>query len=75
MEDAFAADIEKEMRGKLESEWRKRMEVLQSEKQQLAQQRQQVEQQRQVQEEELNRRLLSEKEKMQSSLSEIYAKA
>jgi hypothetical protein len=70
MEDAFAADIEKEMRGKLESEWRKRMEGLQAEKHQLAQQRQQVEQQRQIQEEELNKRLLSEKEKLHASLSE-----
>jgi len=74
MEDAFAADIEKEMRGKLESEWRKRMEGLQAEKQQLAQQRQQVEQQRQIQEEELNKRLLSEKEKLQASLSENIRK-
>lgn len=74
MEDAFAADIEKEMRGKLESEWRKRMDVLQAEKQQLAQQRQQVEQQKQAQEEELNRRLLSEKEKMQTALSENIRK-
>jgi len=74
MEDAFAADIEKEMRGKLESEWRKRMDVLQAEKQQLAQQRQQVEQQRQIQEEELNKRLLSEKEKLQASLSENIRK-
>jgi len=69
MEDAFAADIEKEMRGKLESEWRKRMDVLQTEKQQLAQQRQLIEQQRQAQEEELNKRLLLEKEKMQESLA------
>ncbi|WP_298732559.1 DUF2130 domain-containing protein [uncultured Chitinophaga sp.] len=75
MEDAFAADIEKEMRGKLESEWRKRMEVLQAEKQQLAQQRQLVEQQRQIQEEELNKRLLSEKEKLQASLSENIRKS
>lgn len=74
MEDAFAADIEKEMRGKLESEWRKRMDVLQAEKQQLAQQRQQVEQQKQAQEEELNRRLLSEKEKMHTALSENIRK-
>ena len=74
MEDAFAADIEKEMRGKLESEWRKRMEGLQAEKQQLAQQRQQVEQQRQIQEEELNKRLLSEKEKLHASLSENIRK-
>jgi hypothetical protein len=75
MEDAFAADIEKEMRGKLESEWRKRMDVLQAEKQQLAQQRQQVEQQKQIQEEELNKRLSSEKEKLQISLAENIRKS
>ncbi|KAA2240058.1 DUF2130 domain-containing protein [Chitinophaga agrisoli] len=74
MEDAFAADIEKEMRGKLESEWRKRMDGLNAEKQQLAQQRQQIEQLKQVQEEELNKRLLSEKEKMHESLSENIRK-
>ncbi len=74
MEDAFAADIEKEMRGKLESEWRKRMDGLNAEKQQLAQQRQQIEQLKQVQEEELNKRLLTEKEKMQETLSENIRK-
>ncbi|SEN95026.1 hypothetical protein SAMN04488505_11912 [Chitinophaga rupis] len=74
MEDAFAADIEKEMRGKMETEWRKRMEGLQAEKQQLVQQRQQIELQKQAQEEELNRRLLAEKEKMQESLSDNIRK-
>jgi len=74
MEDAFAADIEKEMRGKMETEWRKRMEGLQAEKQQLLQQRQQVELQKQAQEEELNKRLLAEKEKMQESLSDNIRK-
>jgi len=74
MEDAFAADIEKEMRGKMETEWRKRMEGLQAEKQQLVQQRQQIEQQKQAQEEELNKRLLFEKEKMQESLSDNIRK-
>ncbi|HEY8919090.1 MAG TPA: DUF2130 domain-containing protein [Chitinophaga sp.] len=74
MEDAFAADIEKEMRGKMETEWRKRMEGLQAEKQQLLQQRQQIELQKQAQEEELNKRLLAEKEKMQESLSDNIRK-
>lgn len=74
MEDAFAADIEKEMRGKMETEWRKRMEGLQAEKQQLVQQRQQIELQKQAQEEELNKRLLAEKEKMQESLSDNIRK-
>jgi hypothetical protein len=74
MEDAFAADIEKEMRGKMETEWRKRMEGLQAEKQQLVQQRQQIELQKQAQEEELNKRLHAEKEKMQESLSESIRK-
>jgi hypothetical protein len=74
MEDAFAADIEKEMRGKMELEWRRRIEGLQAEKQQLAQQRQQVELQKQAQEEELSRRLLAEKEKLQESLAENIRK-
>jgi len=74
MEDAFAADIEKEMRGKMETEWRKRMEGLQAEKQQLLQQRQQIELQKQAQEEELNKRLLAEKEKLQESLSDNIRK-
>jgi hypothetical protein len=74
MEDAFAADIEKEMRGKLETEWRKRMEGLQQEKQQVVQLRQQVELQKQAQEEELHKRLLKEKEIMQETLSENIRK-
>jgi hypothetical protein len=74
MEDAFAADIEKEMRGKMETEWRKRMEGLQAEKQQLVQQRQQIELQKQTQDDELNKRLLAEREKMQESLSESIRK-
>jgi hypothetical protein len=47
---------------------------LQAEKQQLAQQRQQVELQKQAQEEELSRRLLAEKEKLQESLAENIRK-
>ncbi|ASZ14260.1 DUF2130 domain-containing protein [Chitinophaga pendula] len=74
MEDAFAADIEKEMRGKMETEWRKRVDALQSEKQQLAQLRQQVEIQKQVQDEELQRRLQQERQKLQDTLSEDIRK-
>lgn len=74
MEDAFAADIEKEMRGKLETEWRKRLEGLQQEKQQIAQLRQQVELQKQSQDEELQKRLLKEREIMQENLSENIRK-
>lgn len=74
MEDAFAADIEKEMRGKMETEWRKRVDALQAEKQQLAQVRQQVELQKQTQEEDLNKLLNAEKLKLQESLSEDIRK-
>lgn len=81
MEEAFAADIEKEMRGKMETEWRKRMESLQAEKhemaqlrQQVAAERQQVLQDRQRQEEELNIRLQAEKIKLQESLMENIRK-
>jgi hypothetical protein len=70
MEDAFAADIEKEMRGKMETEWRKRVDALQTEKQQLEKIRLQVEQQKQSQQEELNKRLETERQKLQESLSE-----
>lgn len=75
MEDAFAADIEKEMRGKMETEWRKRVDALQNEKNQLAQIRQQVEQQKQSQQEELTRLLESEKSKLQATLSENIRKS
>jgi hypothetical protein len=75
MEDACAADIEKEMRGKMETEWRKRVDALQNEKNQLAQIRQQVEQQKQSQQEELTRLLESEKSKLQASLSENIRKS
>lgn len=81
MEDAFAADIEREMRGKMETEWRKRMDALQAQKnemeqqrQQIQQERQQVSQDRQQQEEELNKRLQAEKIKLQEQLSENIRK-
>jgi hypothetical protein len=81
MEEAFAADIEKEMRGKMESEWRKRMETLQAEKHTLqteknriSQERQQIEQQKLQQEDELAKRLQTEKLKMEESLSESIRK-
>lgn len=75
MEDAFAADIEREMRGKMETEWRKRVDALQSEKQQLEKARQQVEQQKQSQQDELSRLLATEKQKLQESLSENIRKS
>ncbi|MVT12586.1 DUF2130 domain-containing protein [Chitinophaga tropicalis] len=75
MEDAFAADIEKEMRGKMETEWRKRVDALQSEKQQLEKARLQVEQQKQSQQEELNKLLASEKQRLQETLSENIRKS
>ncbi|WP_240155229.1 DUF2130 domain-containing protein [Chitinophaga sp. Cy-1792] len=81
MEDAFAADIEKEMRGKMESEWRKRLESLQSEKNSLlserskiAAERQQIEAQRIQQEEEITKRVQLEKQQLRESLSEELRK-
>ncbi|WP_295117913.1 DUF2130 domain-containing protein [uncultured Chitinophaga sp.] len=74
MEDAFAADIEKEMRGKMEAEWRRRTDALNLEKQQLAQRTQQLEQERIKQTEDYDRRiqaeLQQEKQKLQQTLSE-----
>ncbi|NML41806.1 DUF2130 domain-containing protein [Chitinophaga sp. G-6-1-13] len=82
MEDAFAADIEKEMRGKMESEWRKRLDSLQAEKTSLlteknrmAQERQQIEVLRQQQEQEVIQRVQSEKKRLQESLSEELRKS
>lgn len=81
MEDAFAADIEREMRSKMETEWRKRMDALQTQKNEMEQQRQQIQlerqqvsQDRQQQEEELNKRLQTEKVKLQEQLSENIRK-
>lgn len=70
MEDAFAADIERDMRGKMEIEWRKRMDALQAEKNQVATLRQQIEQQKTQQEEELQKRLATERARLQESLAE-----
>lgn len=75
MEDAFAAEIEKEMRGKMATEWTKRKAELDNEKQQLAQIRQQVEQQKQSQQQELDRLLNAEKSKLQATLSENIRKS
>lgn len=82
MEDAFAADIEKEMRGKMESEWRKRLDSLQAEKNSLlteknrmAQERQQIEALRQQQEQEVIQRVQAEKKRLQESLAEELRKS
>jgi hypothetical protein len=82
MEDAFAADIEKEMRGKMESEWRRRLDSLQAEKNSLqteknrmAQERQQIETLRQQQEQEVAQRLQAEKKRLQETLSEELRKS
>ncbi|SJZ55763.1 hypothetical protein SAMN04488128_101710 [Chitinophaga eiseniae] len=82
MEDAFAADIEKEMRGKMESEWRKRLDSLQAEKNSLlteknrmAQERQQIETLRLQQEQEVAQRLQAEKKRLQESLAEELRKS
>nr|WP_295864490.1 DUF2130 domain-containing protein [uncultured Chitinophaga sp.] len=82
MEDAFAADIEKEMRGKMESEWRKRLDSLQAEKNSLlteknrmVQERQQIETLRQQQEQEVAQRLQAEKKRLQESLAEELRKS
>jgi len=75
MEDAFAADIEKEMRGKMEDEWRRRLKSLQeekdtllSEKNRMALERRQMETQKQQQEEEISRRVQAEKKQLQDVL-------
>ncbi|WP_349314491.1 DUF2130 domain-containing protein [Chitinophaga sp. MM2321] len=82
MEDAFAADIEKEMRGKMESEWRKRLDALQaeknsllSEKSKMAQERQQIETLKQLQEEEIVKRVQAEKKHLQESLTDDLRKS
>ncbi|WP_291916901.1 DUF2130 domain-containing protein [Chitinophaga sp.] len=82
MEDAFAADIEKEMRGKMEDEWRRRLKSLQdekdtllSEKNKMAQERRQIETLKQQQEEEVNKRVLAEKKRLQDSLEQELRKS
>ncbi|HWV67733.1 DUF2130 domain-containing protein [Chitinophaga sp.] len=82
IEDAFAADIEKEMRGKMESEWRKRLDSLQAEKTSLQserskmmQERQQIEALKQQQEEEVNRRVLAEKKQLQDTMEQELRKS
>lgn len=75
MEDAFAADIEKEMRGKMEGEWRKRLkalqeekDTLQSEKDRMTQERRQIDLLKQQQEEEVTKRVLAGKKQLQENL-------
>ena len=82
MEDAFAADIEKEMRGKMEDEWRRRLKSLQdekdtllSEKNKMAQERRQIETLKQQQEDEVNKRVLAEKKQLQETLEEELRKS
>ncbi|WP_109698578.1 DUF2130 domain-containing protein [Chitinophaga deserti] len=81
MEDAMAAEIKKDLRGKMESEWRKRVETLEAQKseveqakQQIVLERQQVSAERQRQEDELHKRLQSEKAKLQETLGEQIRK-
>ncbi|MFY0254034.1 DUF2130 domain-containing protein [Chitinophaga sp. 30R24] len=82
MEDAFAADIEKEMRGKLEDEWRRRLKSLQdekdsllSEKNKMAQERRQIETLKQQQEEEVTKRVLAEKKQLRETMEEELRKS
>lgn len=81
MEDAIAADIQKEMRAKMAVEWRKQQEGLQAQKNEVEQQRQQIAlekqkvlDERRLQEEELNKRLQAEKIKLQESLTDNIRK-
>jgi hypothetical protein len=75
MEDAFAADIEKEMRGKMEDEWRRRLKSLQeekdsllSEKSKMVQERRQIEALKQQQEEEVAMRVEAQKKLLQETI-------
>lgn len=68
IEEAIAADLQKEMRSKMEAEWRKRLEGLQVEKQQLAQEKEVLE----------NRKLQQEAlfaEKIREARKEIESEA
>jgi hypothetical protein len=67
--DAIAQSIEKEMRSKMEQEWRKRMEGLKAEKQQMEQQQKELDQRREQQDEEIKRRLDAEKKVLEENLS------
>ncbi|MEI8280125.1 MAG: DUF2130 domain-containing protein [Bacteroidota bacterium] len=73
--DAIALSIEKEMRTKMEAEWRKRVEAINIEKQQIEAQRQELLQQRDNQEEELKRRMEIEKKAMEEALSQHLRKS
>ena len=82
MEDAFAADIEKDMRSKMEGEWKKRIKTLQdekdallSEKTRIQQERAQIDLLRQQQEEEIAKRLQSEKKQLRTTLEEELRKS
>lgn len=55
--DAIAQSIEKEMRSKMEVEWRKRMDTLQAEKHQLEQMQKELSLQKEAQEAELKKRV------------------
>ncbi len=72
--DAIAQSIEKDLRSKMEAEWRKRMDGLNAEKQQLEQQQKALEQRAEQQEEELKRRLDSEKKIIEETLSQQLKK-
>ncbi|MBS1584332.1 MAG: DUF2130 domain-containing protein [Bacteroidetes bacterium] len=67
--DAIAQSIEKEMRGKMEVEWRKRMDGLNAEKQVLELQQRELENRMQQQEEELKRRVEAERKQLEGALA------
>lgn len=54
---AIAQSIERELRGKMETEWKRRMETLNAEKQQLEQQTKKLQQLQEQQEQELKKRV------------------
>jgi len=67
--DAIAQSIEKEMRGKMEVEWRKRMDGIKAEKQAIGQQQKELELRMQQQDAELKRRLDAGRKEIEDMLA------
>lgn len=68
--DAIAASIEKEMRNKLEAEWKRRLEVMNAEKQQLEAVKKDLEQQKAAHDELLRKEVEAAKADMKNSLTQ-----
>ncbi|MBE7178644.1 MAG: DUF2130 domain-containing protein, partial [Mucilaginibacter polytrichastri] len=74
-EDAISKSIEQEIRGKMETEWRKRMDGLNAEKQRMTEREQELQQALQEQDEKVKQQVEAQKKVLQNQLEQDLRKS